>query len=525
MAAADYHDAMRPGAPLRGELRSGAKGLKQPATDRPSIEWVVRPNFGNKQWLFERCVWHNPDSNCTVNLMNVSPYFMPRPSAEGRGLFSGITAGERPGRRPPVYLVTLMALRIQKLRLTMLTTAILCSTISRLVAAEPSVEVFTQGSTITNARGGDISLLPQIPFRWSIATSVGYDDNVNTTAGGAGSAFTQANLAVTKDLRTDRTQLSIVLRTGVVYYFDRVDGRGNDVTGSLNVSLQHHVSERLTLAASVDAAYLAEPDFATDLGPAHRQNYFSTTDSLTASYLWSPRLSTDSSYQLRGVDYEDELASVGQDRLEHTFSESFHFRCSPRATLTAEYRFELIDYRSFPLDSSTHTALGGFDYAINSRLNATMRGGASFRNYKNEVYGEQTTPYAAASLNYALGPSTGVNWTASYSIEEPNSAQPLSRTTFRTGLQLSYDFTKRITTHFGLNYHHDVNTSLLPSGFPGVDQMGYTENGVELVLGANYAVTARLAIDLGFTHTELDSERSIGGYSRNRYTAGLTLKY
>lgn len=450
---------------------------------------------------------------------------MPWPRSESRGLFSAIAAGERLGWRPPFHLVTLMIFGIRKLGLTLLATAALCSTTSRLVAAEPSVEVFTQNSTVTSARDGDISLFPQLPFRWSATTSVGYDDNVSTTSGGAGSAFTQANVAVTKDLRTDRTQLSMVLSAGVVYYFDRVDGRGNDVTGSLNISLHHNVSERLTLAASVDAAYLKEPDFATDLGPAHHQNYFRTADSLTASYLWTPRLSTDSSYLLRSVDYEDELLSAGQDRVEHTFSESFRFRWSPRTTLVAAYQFELIDYRSFPLDSSTHTALGGFDYEINSRLNATMRGGASFRNYKNDGYGNQTNPYAAASLNYAIGPSTSANWTASYSIEEPNSAQALSRTTFRTGLQLGYEFTKRFTAHLGLNYHHDVNTSLLPPGFPGVDQLGYTEDAFELVVGAKYAVTNRVAVDLSFTHTELDSERTIGGYSRNRYTAGVTLKY
>jgi long-subunit fatty acid transport protein len=100
----------------------------------------------------------------------------------------------------------------------------------------------------------------------------------------------------------------------------------------------------------------------------------------------------------------------------------------------------------------------------------------------------------------------------------------LSRTTFRTGLQLSYEFTKRITGNFGLNYHHDVYTSLLPPGSPRVDQLGYTDDAFELMIGAKYAVTDRLAVDLGFTHTELDSERP-GSYSSNRYTAGLSLHY
>jgi long-subunit fatty acid transport protein len=100
----------------------------------------------------------------------------------------------------------------------------------------------------------------------------------------------------------------------------------------------------------------------------------------------------------------------------------------------------------------------------------------------------------------------------------------LSRTTFRTGLQLSYEFTKRLTGHLGLNYSNDVYTSLLAPAFPGFGQLGYTDNTFELVLGAKYAVTNRVAMDLGFTHTEVDSGRP-GSYSRNLYTAGLSLNY
>ena len=237
-------------------------------------------------------------------------------------------------------------------------------------------------------------------------------------------------MTLSKDLRTARTQLNIKVGAGVVYYFDR-PGRSTDITGTLDVSLKHNVSERLKLSAVIDAAYLAEPDFATDLGPARRANYFSTDDTLTASYKWSPRLSTDSSYVLRLVNYQnnsgnlgnagngENLGNAGQDRVEHTFRESFRYRWSPRTTLIAEYRFGLIDYDSSLRNSSTHTALGGFDYEINSRLNATFRGGATYRTYEDATKGARTDPYLSASLHYEIGPSTSVNWTASYSIEEP----------------------------------------------------------------------------------------------------------
>jgi hypothetical protein len=420
-----------------------------------------------------------------------------------------------------------MVLGIRKLGLTALTTATLCSTTSRLVAADPSVEVYTQSSTVTSARGGDISLFPQLPFRWSGTIDVGYDDNVSTTAGGGGSAFTQANLTVAKDLRTARTKLSIELGIGVVYYLDRMDGgRSTEPNGSLKASLQHNVSERLTLAASVDAAYLAEPEFATDLGPAQRRgNYFRTSDSLKASYAWSPRLSTDSSYSLGLIQYENDSASVGQNRVDHTFGESFRFLWSPRTTLIAEYRFELINYDGSLRDSSTHIALGGLDYQISPRLNATLRGGATFRKFENQGNGERIDPNASASLNYLIGPSSSVNWTVGYSIEEPDFAEALIRTTFRTGLQLSYQLTGRLTANVTLNYHHDENAGLIASGLPGANLQGFTEDAFELVLGAKYALTRRVALDFGITHMELDSERPLGGYSRNRYTAGLAISY
>ena len=121
-----------------------------------------------------------------------------------------------------------MVLRIRKLGLTVLATATLCSTISRLVAADPSVEVFTQDSVVTEdstvtSAGRRYKSPPSASVSIVCHDHGGYDDNVSTTTGGAGSATTQANLTVSKDLSTARTQLSIAMRTGVVYYFDRAE--------------------------------------------------------------------------------------------------------------------------------------------------------------------------------------------------------------------------------------------------------------------------------------------------------------
>jgi opacity protein-like surface antigen len=440
----------------------------------------------------------------------------------------------------------MIVLRIRKLGRTALATAILCSTISRLIAADPSVEVYTQDSVVTSAEEeetnleGDSTSLPEYIPRFSAKISGGYDDNVNignrsagstTSSGGGGSIFTQTHVTLAKDLRTARTQLDMKISGDVAYYFDR-PGRSTDVTGTLNVSLKHSVSERLKLIAIIDAAYLAEPDFSTDLGPQRRANYFRTEDTLTASYKWSPRLSTDSIYELRLVNYEDNLTqspgdngTAGQDRVEHSFREALRFHWSPRTILTAEYRFGVISYASSLRDSSTHTVLGGFDLRVNPQLKVTFRGGGTFRQYEDEAKGQRIDPNLSGSLHYDIGPSSNVTWTASYSIEEPNTAVALSRTTIRTGLQFNYAFTKRLTSHLTLNYHHDENDSLLASGAPGTSRGSFANDALELVLGAKYAMTRRWAFDLGYTHSQLDSGGPTIGYTRNRYLAGVTLSY
>ena len=118
-----------------------------------------------------------------------------------------------------------------------------------------------------------------------------------------------------------------------------------------------------------------------------------------------------------------------------------------------------------------------------------------------------------------------MNWTASYSIEEPNSATALSRTTFRTGLQLGYQFTRRLNGQLALNYNHNENAGFLIPGFPEAGRRISTDDEFDLVLGASYSVTSRVGLNFGFTHSELVSERQVNSYSRNRYTAGLTLSY
>ena len=400
---------------------------------------------------------------------------------------------------------------------------ILVSSSNQLSAADPTVEVFYQDRMVADPYS-DVSLLPQLPFRWLVTVSGGYDDNVNTSPEAMGSPFTQANVTLTKDLRTERTHLRMVLGGGVVYYFDRMGSDTTDYNGNINLSLQHKISDRLALGAAINAIYTSETQFASDLGSVRRGNYFATSDTFAARYWWTPRLSSYTGYQFGKIDYEDEVASLTLDRVDNTLSESFRYGWSQRTTLIAEYRFERIDYDTAPRDSKTHIAGAGLEYQFTPRLNGSFVGGASFRKFDQGNGDLLIDPNASASLNYKFGPAASLIWTASYSVEEPYATEVFTQKTTRTrtGLLFSWQPTSRLVTDLGINYHHDENTGTLVSGAPEPGPEEFTQDGFELVVEAKYVLADRILLDLKYAHTNLDS---VGGYSRNVYTAGLAFKF
>jgi opacity protein-like surface antigen len=402
---------------------------------------------------------------------------------------------------------------------------VFCSLIRCVEAADPSVEVFTQDATVPVLLAQEENFFPGLPFRWSLGVSGGFDDNTNTAPNGDASPFTQVNLTLAKDIRTTRTQLSFLGVGNWIHYFDRMGGTPDDYTGRINLNLQHGVSDRLTLGVAIDAAYLTEPQFGSDLSSARRSgNYFSTVDTFSARYAFSPRLSSYTSYQPSLIDYDDEATSAISDRVDHLFGESLRYRWSERTTLTGEYKFELIDYRTAPRDSTTHFALVGFDYQISPRASATLVGGATFRKFKQGNGDLLIDPNAAVALNYVFAPNSILSWTASYSVEEPNFTERVTQTTarLRTGLVVNYHPARHLTLNLLVNYYHDDNSGVFNPTLPGLGVQSFTEEGFEFVAGGRYAVTDRISLEVKFAHTQLDS---VAGYSRNVSSGGVRFSF
>jgi hypothetical protein len=396
-------------------------------------------------------------------------------------------------------------------RVDSLAIALICA----LLALQPA-KTCAQEMTSSTLEQAGLGWLPAVPIQINAGLDAGYDDNVTlSTSAPKGSAFTRENVVLTYARPGQQTQFFLVGVGRFSQYFD-VSGQ-NETAGNVTLSLTHDFSSRLSFYANIFAAYQNEPNFQSNVGPENvRSNFFNTVDIFSLTYRWSSRLSLVTSYTFDRVKYEQASVGATQDRVDNTISEQLVFNLSTRTGLVGEYRYEAINYDTAPIDSTTHLLLAGINHNFTEHLIVHVRAGESFRSLENE--GDSALPYFESSVDYASS-NHSLSWITSYGFESPTTVGATTTKTFRTGLNLTYNLTSRLSSAAGIYYHHDEN-----EGGTGTNSTG-AQDSFDLNLGLRYTLSKRFTLHLDYNHTELGSMGSIPGYSRNRYFAGVTYTY
>jgi hypothetical protein len=405
-------------------------------------------------------------------------------------------------------------------RVNSLPLALLFASFFLVVQPERTWSQTAAGSTFEQA---GLGWLPAIPIQITAGVDTGYDDNVTLQpSGGEGSIFTRENVVLTYARPGGQTQFFVVGVGRFSQYFD-VSGQ-NETAGNVTLSLTHNFSSRLSFYASVYGAYQNEPNFTSNVGPQNvRAAYFDTVDIFALTYHWLLRFSTVTSYTFERVKYTSSSSgnsqngvqnTLAQDRIQNTFGEEFQFNLTSRTVLVGEYRFEAIDYDTAPLNSTTNFLLAGVNHNLTEHIMVHVRGGESFRSLENE--GNMASPYFEGTLGYVRS-NHSLNWTTSYGYESPTATGATTTKTWRTGVNLTYDLTSRLSSTTGVYYHHDENQG-------GTSSTG-TQDSLQLTLGLRYTINRRLAWHIDYEHDSTSLLGSMPGYSRNRYSAGLSYTY
>jgi hypothetical protein len=374
------------------------------------------------------------------------------------------------------------------------------------------------GSTFEQA---GLGWLPAIPIQINAFLDGGYDDNVTLSSTGQGSVFMRENVVLTYARPGQQTQFFVIGVGRFSQYFD-VSGQ-NETAGNVTMSLTHNFSSRLSFYASLYGTYQNEPNFTSNVGPQNvRTPFFDTVDIFALTYHWLLRFSTVTSYAFQRVQYLSSSSGTSassstansQNRLQNTFGEQFQFNLTSRTVLVGEYRFQTINYDTAPTDSTTHFILAGINHNLTEHLMVHVRGGESFRSLENE--GNTASPYFEGTLGYVRS-NHSLNWIASYGYESPTATGATTTKTWRTGVNLTYDLTSRLSSITGVYYHHDENQG--STGSTG------TQDFFDLAVGLRYTINRHFAVYANYEHNSTSSLGSTPGYSRNRYFGGLTYTY
>ena len=386
----------------------------------------------------------------------------------------------------------------------------------------PVREAISQDGVAAASEAAGVGWLPAVPIQITAALDGGYDDNLTLSSSGQGSVFTRENVVLTYARPGERTHFFVVGVGRFSQYFD-VSGQ-NETAGNVTLSLAHNFSSRLSFYASVYGTYQNEPNFTSNVGPQNvRTPFFDTVDLFALTYHWFLRFSTVTSYTFERLQYfsssngnsQNGVQNTSdQNRVQNTFGEQFQFNLTSRTVLVGEYRFQAIDYDTAPLNSTTNSLLAGVNHNLTEHLMVHVRGGESFRSLEND--GNTASPYFEGTLGY-VSSNHSLNWTTSYGFESPTATGVTTTKTWRTGLNLTYDLTSRLSSTTGVYYHHDENQG-------GTGSTG-TQDSFDLSVGLRYTINKRFALHLAYEHNSTGSLGSTPGYSRNRYSAGLSYTY
>lgn len=341
-----------------------------------------------------------------------------------------------------------------------------------------------------------------------------------------GSAVSTVGVSFQTQAITPRTLYSVDASLGALYYYSR-PGRSLDYNGRLGLSFVHRINPRLTVSAQGDAVYSSQPDFSRINTPSRQIQdgaYLSSSAKLDAIYLWSSRITTDTSYtfsstvSLTNSSTDATTGAVNDpsinDYFENGLNNEVRYLWSPRVTAVLDLRATESSHPNDPnQDTTNFFFLAGVDYAASSRLHFTIRAGDETRSY-NEGGATLSTPYAETTTSYIFIRGSSASWTNRFGYEESGGAT-VQRLTYRTNLALNYVVGARLRLGGSVAYNHS-NLSAVNGG----TQADYTEQQLQLSLGAQYLFSPSLQFYVNYSLTELFSSLEGQDYYTNQIFLG-----
>ncbi|MFV0337064.1 MAG: hypothetical protein ACK5LK_02305 [Chthoniobacterales bacterium] len=382
------------------------------------------------------------------------------------------------------------------------------------------------GEDTATSDGGSVfplSFFTNKPFRVTLSVREGFDDNVNASHENRHSSFyTNFAAGINYSFGSPRLKLSTNLSGGLTYYYSKNANRKTNLSGLWNLSAVYSVTPRMTLSMGTSTGYYSQPTISNP-GTSYvgDQSYFSTNTYFSLNYQWTERFSTTTGYRLGAIVYSGNRVNDGLGNISQTISQSFNFHLWPTTTLVAEYRVNPVTYFSTDQDSWGNYFLLGFNHTFNPRSTWTLRAGAELR-FMDRVNSDSKTyigPYIESVFRYQLNPRSSVAWTLRYGTENSGVFNITQSQTFRTGLNIDYAITSKLSASAGAYYtvsYYNQRSTVNP----------FYQNAFEGFVGLRYSLNQRVSFSAGYRYTGvLAPEQDQRNYYRNVVYIGVNTNF
>jgi len=262
-----------------------------------------------------------------------------------------------------------------------------------------------------------------------------------------------------------------------------------------------------------------------------RNNAFLNRAALTASYAWTPRVSSSLGYRnqyrrFSSNDFQDSVAHIGTFSLPYLVQEG--------TTLTPSYSYRQIDFIGGGTQSTSadkiisHSTQLGISHALTPSLTGTIKGGVAWT--KQQGAEETARSSGGGTRQQSVSDQWATNFVGSASITKRFRLSSLSlnvgqsiggggglgsqatRTRTATG-SLSHTFTRRLTGSGSVGYAQNVS----------VDGNAFDTTTYRIQSRFTYVFLRWLSGNIGYTYTNQNSKGSAANdLTVNQVFLGLT---
>jgi hypothetical protein len=391
------------------------------------------------------------------------------------------------------------------------------------------------GSALSVAQADWKLSSPGDPSRnWAInfGSSVGYDDNINTSsAKREGSVTSTFEPQISVRIPMEQTAVRMRYLYRAVYYGDRPGGE-IDESHVVDLSMNHAFSPRLAGNLNESFRRGIEPELVENSSITRRSSdYYFNNLSGGLNYQFSPRWSAGLNPSWEMLRYDDPDRAEDNDRDSFSSTLTANFSMFPRIFVGGNYRFGFTDYvggdqTNQARDVDSHSLYASVVYRYKPQVVIQSSAGASLAGFADDS--SDVSPYFILIGSYNVGFKTTISGGITYSIALAEVSQYRSSNQTTWYLNLRHQFTPKFQVGLDFSYIMSQLENLNPlskSPFPGITPSSVEEDSWRIGVNCRYEFTRWAGLTLNYNFDQLDSSLPGRSFDRNRFNAGLRLSY